>query len=61
MELVVETITGYHGLQRFNLIKLIFVAGASYIGCLTQSTTHLVCWRFEGRKYELAKKLKTIV
>ncbi|PPD81616.1 hypothetical protein GOBAR_DD21453 [Gossypium barbadense] len=42
MELVVETITGYHGLQRFNLIKLIFVAGASYIGCLTQSTTHLM-------------------
>ncbi|KAM7510227.1 hypothetical protein LguiB_009102 [Lonicera macranthoides] len=59
MESVVATVSGYHGSERFKLIKIISQAGGSYVGRLNQSTTHLVCWKFEGRKYELARKMKT--
>ncbi|CAH9090966.1 unnamed protein product [Cuscuta europaea] len=56
MEKVVATVSGYQGSQRFNLIKLIAKAGGNYVGTMNDSVTHLVCWRFEGRKYELARK-----
>ncbi|KAE8733648.1 Zinc finger family protein / BRCT domain-containing protein, putative isoform 2 [Hibiscus syriacus] len=61
MEPVVVSVSGYRGLERFNLIKLISLAGASYVGNFSRSVTHLVCRRFEGKKYELAKKLKLMV
>ncbi|KAJ9147416.1 hypothetical protein P3X46_029581 [Hevea brasiliensis] len=61
METVVATVSGYHGLDRFNLIKLISQSGASFVGSISRATTHLVCWKFEGRKYDLAKKFKTII
>ncbi|KAL8113913.1 hypothetical protein AgCh_020991 [Apium graveolens] len=61
MESVIATVSGYHGLQRLKLSELIHTAGGNFVGKLYHSVTHLICWKFEGRKYELAKKFKIVI
>ncbi|KAG6545672.1 hypothetical protein Mapa_012857 [Marchantia paleacea] len=57
METVIVTVSGYRPVTREKLVKLIVHAGASNTGSLSNCNTHVICWRFKGPKYELAKKL----
>ncbi|EFJ23938.1 hypothetical protein SELMODRAFT_415214 [Selaginella moellendorffii] len=57
MDSLIVTISGYTGTQRSRVVALINRTGALFLGDLSTSHTHLVCWSFTGKKYHLSKEL----
>ncbi|ERN16768.1 BRCT domain-containing protein At4g02110 isoform X1 [Amborella trichopoda] len=51
-------LTGYQKQERSDIMKMVDLMGAQFTKPLIASkVTHLVCYKFEGEKYNLAKKL----
>uniref|UniRef100_A0A803M7K8 BRCT domain-containing protein n=1 Tax=Chenopodium quinoa TaxID=63459 RepID=A0A803M7K8_CHEQI len=51
-------LTGYQGMDREDMKMMVQLMGAQISKPLVVSTvTHLICYKFEGEKYELAKKM----
>jgi hypothetical protein len=61
MEDVIASISGYSGHDRSNLIKLIYKTGGAYTGGVSAANTHLVCWNFSGKKFEVAKQQRKLL
>lgn len=61
MDQVIASLSGYEGLDRQNLVKLINKTGAAYTGVFSKANTHLVCWNFYGKKFDRAMKLHKVV
>ncbi|KAG9459602.1 hypothetical protein H6P81_004110 [Aristolochia fimbriata] len=50
-------LTGYQGTKRDNVMKLVNMMGAKFLKPLNAArVTHLICYKFEGEKYDLAKR-----
>ncbi|XP_068662475.1 BRCT domain-containing protein At4g02110-like [Aristolochia californica] len=50
-------LTGYQGTKRDNVMKMVEMMGANFVKPLIAArVTHLICYKFEGEKYELAKR-----
>ncbi|KAL8527240.1 hypothetical protein ACS0TY_005210 [Phlomoides rotata] len=54
-------LTGYQRQDRDDIMTMVALMGASFSKPLVANKiTHLICYKFEGEKYELAKKMKKI-
>ncbi|XP_062030119.1 BRCT domain-containing protein At4g02110 [Rosa rugosa] len=54
-------LTGYHGQDRDDIMTMVGLMGAQFSKPLVASkVTHLICYKFEGDKYKLAKQLPQI-
>ncbi|XP_060217625.1 BRCT domain-containing protein At4g02110-like isoform X1 [Lycium barbarum] len=54
-------LTGYQRQDRDDIMTMVGLMGANFSKPLiANKVTHLICYKFEGEKYELAKKLKKI-
>ncbi|XP_038899492.1 BRCT domain-containing protein At4g02110 isoform X2 [Benincasa hispida] len=54
-------LTGYQRQDRDDVMTMVGLMGAQFSKPLVANkVTHLICYKFEGDKYELAKKLRTI-
>ncbi|XWS31806.1 hypothetical protein CRYUN_Cryun23aG0107800 [Craigia yunnanensis] len=54
-------LTGYQRQDRDDIMTMVSLMGAQFSKPLVANkVTHLICYKFEGEKYELAKKIKKI-
>ncbi|KAI5070305.1 hypothetical protein GOP47_0014648 [Adiantum capillus-veneris] len=55
---LVVCLTGYQGSARRNVMRMVYMMGAQFSKPLVaHRITHLVCYKFEGEKFSLAKQL----
>ncbi|KAL7151098.1 hypothetical protein ABFS83_04G008200 [Erythranthe nasuta] len=58
---LVVCLTGYQRQDRDDIMTMVALMGANFSKPLVANkVTHLICYKFEGEKYELAKKMKRI-
>ncbi|GLU16776.1 hypothetical protein SLE2022_331910 [Rubroshorea leprosula] len=58
---LIVCLTGYQRHERDDIMTMVGLMGAQFSKPLVANkVTHLICYKFEGEKYELAKKMKRI-
>lgn len=58
---LIMCLTGYQRQDRDDIMTMVGLMGAQFSKPLVANkVTHLICYKFEGEKYELAKKIMTI-
>ncbi|KAK4418069.1 BRCT domain-containing protein [Sesamum alatum] len=58
---LVVCLTGYQRQDRDDIMTMVALMGANFSKPLVANkVTHLICYKFEGEKFELAKKMKKI-
>ncbi|KAL6525918.1 hypothetical protein OROMI_030313 [Orobanche minor] len=58
---LVVCLTGYQRHDRDDIMTMVALMGATFSKPLVANkVTHLICYKFDGEKYELAKKMKKI-